>query len=76
MNTTERKSAQGKAQFRCVFHATWTPIPGEAGQPFHVKLDSLGATRRGVLSCTLKGWSGSNFVGFGSLGWFGGFVTA
>ena len=32
----------------CGFHANWTPIPAQAGHPFHAKLDSRSEATRGV----------------------------
>lgn len=32
----------------CLFHANWTPIPAQAGHPFHANLDSRSEATRGV----------------------------
>jgi len=36
------------SDLHCLFHANWTPIPAQAGHPFHANLDSRSEATRGV----------------------------
>ncbi len=43
-----RARARSAAKIRCLFHANWTPIPAQAGHPFHANLDRRSEATRGV----------------------------